>query len=147
MAMAQGRLPQPEGSSAVQDSQTHRQLAARYLATNDLPRARQHGERALDYARQTGDRLEEGIVHRVMGQIAIEQAQQRDAAEYLAQSKAILQELGCARELALTLVEEAWLLEGDTQIETLERAREILARLGAPEAEGVKRLLEDYTSE
>jgi len=127
--------------SAVDDLQ----LAATYLATNDLTAARQHGERALDYARQTDNRLEEGIVHRVLGQIALEQARQCDAVEHLTQSQTILEKLGSEHELALTLIEEAWVLESNARIEALERAREILNRLGAPEAEGVKRLLEALT--
>jgi tetratricopeptide (TPR) repeat protein len=135
-----------EKLGAVEDlPEVYRQLAATYLAANDLPAARQHGERALDYARQTGNRLEEGIVHRVLGQIAEEQSQPDRALEHLTQSRLILEELGSEHELALTLVEEAGLLEGEMQRETLQLAREIFRRLGASaEAEGVKRLLAAY---
>ncbi len=125
--------------------EVYRQLAATHLAASDLLAAYQHGERALDYARAAGNRLEEGIVHRVLGQIAGEQAQPDYAAEHLAQSRAILEELGSEHELALTLVEEAGLLEGEVQHGKLHLALEIFGRLGASaEAEGVKRLLDAY---
>jgi len=89
--------------------------------------------------------LEEGITHRVLGQIAGEQSQLDHAVEHLAQSRAILEELGSEHELALTLVEEARLLEGDAQRKTLERAHDIFARLGATaEAKGVEKLLDAY---
>ena len=134
-----------ENLSAVEESaQVYRQLAAKSLAANDLAAAYQHGERALEYARKTGNRLEEGITHRVLGQIAGEQwpPDAPRAAEHLAQSRAILEELGNEYELALTLTEEAALLEGDALCETLKRAREIFRRLGASvEAEGVQRLM------
>jgi len=65
--------------------------------------------------------------------------------EHLAQSRAILEELGSEHELALTLVEVARLLEDDAQRQTLERAHDIFIRLGATaEAEGVEKLLDAY---
>jgi class 3 adenylate cyclase/tetratricopeptide (TPR) repeat protein len=131
-----------EKLGAVEDlPEVYRQLAETYLAANDLPAAYQHGAHALDYARKTGNRLEEGIVHRVLGQIAEEQSQPDRALGHLTQSRIILEELGSEHELALTLIEEAALLESEAQCETLKRAREILRRLGASEAEGVKRLM------
>ncbi len=67
------------------------------------------------------------------------------AMEHLAQSRVIWEGLESEHELALTLTEEAALLEGDAQCKALKRAYEILARLGASiEAEGVKRLREAY---
>lgn len=135
-----------ETLGAVEDlPEVYRQLAATHLAANDLPAAQQHGERALEYARTAGNRLEAGIVHRVLGQIAGEQSQPDHAVEHLAQSRAILEELGGEHELALTLVEEAGLLEGPAQREAFGRARDILIRLGASaEVEGVKRLMAAY---
>jgi hypothetical protein len=63
-------------------------------------------------------------------------------------SRAILEVLGSEHELALTLIEQASLLEGPTQRETLGRARDILIRLSASaEAEGVKRLMAAYSFE
>jgi len=123
----------------------YRQLAATYLAANDLTAAYEHGERGLEYAHQTGNRLEEGITHRVLGQIAAEQSQFGHAVEHLAQSQAILEELGSEHELALTLVEAARLLEDDAQRKALEHAHDIFIRLGATaEAEGVKKLLDAH---
>jgi tetratricopeptide (TPR) repeat protein len=135
-----------EKLGAVEDlPEVYRQLAATHLAENNLALAHQHSERALEYAVKTGNRLEEGIVHRVLGQIALEQSKLDQAAERLAQSRVILQELGSEHELALTLVEEAALLEGAAQRQALVRALEILRRLGTiAEAEGVKRLMEAY---
>jgi len=135
-----------ESLGAAEDlAEVYRQLAATYLAANELPVAYQHGERGLEYARQTGNRLEEGITHRVLGQIAGEQSQLDHAVEHLTRSRAILEELGSEHELALTLVEEAKLLEDDAQRKTLERAHDIFIRLGAiAEAEGVEKLLDAY---
>ena len=65
--------------------------------------------------------------------------------EHLIQSRVILEEVGSEHELALTLVEEARLLEDDAQRKTLERTHAIFVRLGATaEAEGVKKLIDAY---
>jgi len=66
--------------------------------------------------------------------------------EHLTQSQAILEEVGSEHELALTLVEEARLLEDDAQRKTSERTHAIFVRLGATaEVEGVGKLLDAYT--
>ena len=113
--------------------------------TSMLPYLHKPGQLVAD---RSSHRLASSIpqTHRVLGQIAGEQSQLDHAVEHLTQSRAIVEELGSEHELALTLVEEARLLEDDAQRKTLERTHAIFVRLGATaEVEGVGKLLDAYT--
>ncbi len=102
--LTQSREALKELGAAESLPEVYRQLAATYLAAHDLSTACQHGEHALDYACKTGNRLEEAITHRVLGQVACAQSEATHAAEHLQASYAILEELDSQDELAQTLI-------------------------------------------
>ena len=86
-------------------SQATRLLAELQVNTGDLDEALTSCERSLQISKSIGERLEEGIVYRILGQIHCRKGRDAEAKENFTQATRILGELGVKCELAKTYLE------------------------------------------
>jgi transcriptional regulator with GAF, ATPase, and Fis domain len=96
-----GRMLAPESSLV---SQASRRLADVDFALDNFDEAMKYGQKALDLARQLGEKTEIGLAMRVIARVFAERSESDDAAEYIRQSLETLREVGDPYDLARTLL-------------------------------------------
>lgn len=100
-AYHQGRLLAPESALV---SQSARRLAEADLALDNFDDAMKYGQKALELARQIGERAELGLALRTVAQVYAARGEREDALEHIRQSVDLLRQLGDPYDLARTLV-------------------------------------------
>lgn len=113
----------------------YRHFAEAALISGDLPQARTDAQQALELARELSMRGETGCSLRLLSEIAIAENDLSQAQHQLAESIAMLQEVGDEYELARSYLVQARLLfvlgQVDQGMEALGRAEETFVRLDA----------------
>ncbi|HVP06945.1 MAG TPA: sigma 54-interacting transcriptional regulator [Candidatus Acidoferrum sp.] len=125
-AYQQGRLLAPESSLV---SQASRRLAEVDLALDNVDEAMKYGQKALELARQLGEKSEVGLAMRVIARVFAARSENDDAFEYMRQAIDTLREVGDPYDLARTLVisAEMSMIAG---LETPDRVRSLLDEAG-----------------
>ncbi|HEX9369349.1 MAG TPA: tetratricopeptide repeat protein [Roseiflexaceae bacterium] len=113
----------------------HRHFAATALLAGDLPEAEAQGQQALGLARELGMRGDEGIILRVLGDVAATRGDFREAEQRLNEGLLILEEVGDEYEGARTLLALAKVhlshRRADQALDALQRCTDVFERLGA----------------
>jgi DNA-binding NtrC family response regulator len=115
-------------------SQSTRLLAELQVRSGDLDGALATCERSLRISKTIGEKLEEGIAYRILGQIHNQKGQEADAKENFSQAVKILGELGVKSELAKSYLEMGSLGCFDflEKMRFLGRAEELAGELDTP---------------
>jgi tetratricopeptide (TPR) repeat protein len=118
--------------------ETYRIIAEVRLALGEAAEALEFGHASLEAARKTGDKVFEGVAHRVLGKTkALGQQQWEEGEEHFSKSIDILKTLGNDHELGKSLYEYGLVLknkgESDLAREHLSQAIAIFERTGAAE--------------
>ena len=101
-----------------------------YLKTGELDQALDHARRSIDLAIEQGNPLEEGMSHRMLGQVHLARGEQEPAEVALRSSLQILNDLDSVYETAKTKLSLARVATDEAQTH-LAQAIETFARLGA----------------
>ncbi len=116
-------------------AEAYRYLAEAYLGLGQLPQAEERARRSLELAQAQEMKLEEGMTHKVLGQIQRARSEWDAAERELQTSLAILESLDSQYKVGQVLFQLALLhrdLGRDEQFhDTLDRAISIFERLGA----------------
>jgi transcriptional regulator with PAS, ATPase and Fis domain/uncharacterized protein HemY len=86
-------------------SQTYRLLAELQVAKREYDQALVCCQKSLEVSKSLGEKIEEGAVYRILGQIHSAQGERELACEYFNQSISCLQQIGAKYELAKTYLE------------------------------------------
>ena len=86
-------------------SQTYRLLAELQIAQKQIDEALASCQKALGVSRSLGQRIEEGAVHRVLGQVHAAKAEKQVSREHFQKGLSVLQQVGARYELAKTYLE------------------------------------------
>lgn len=97
-----GEMAAPEGDI---NNQTYRLLAELQVAKKEYEEALISCQKSLEVSRSLGEKIEEGAVYRILGQIYSAQKDKELAQEYFNQSICFLQQIGAKYELAKTYLE------------------------------------------
>ena len=115
-------------------SQTYRLLAELQVQTGDLDQARVSCRRSLEVSKSLGEKLEEAIVYRILGQIYSQKAQRAEAKENFTRAMRNLREIGVKFELAKTHLEagNSECFDFLERMKFLGRAEDLASELGSP---------------
>jgi len=118
--------------------ETYRIIAEVHLALGEVTEALEFGHASLEMAHKTGDKVFEGVAHRVLGKVmALGRQQWEEGERHFSKSIDILKALGNEHELGKSYYECALVLrdkgEVDRAQEHLSQAIEIFERTGATE--------------
>jgi len=97
-----GQMAAPEGDI---NNQTYRLLAELQIAQKDFDQALISCQKSLEVSKSLGEKIEEGAVYRLLGQIYSTKGEKEKASEYFNQSVSLLQQVGAKYELARTYLE------------------------------------------
>ncbi|MFQ5812851.1 MAG: tetratricopeptide repeat protein [Anaerolineae bacterium] len=118
--------------------ETYRIMAEVHLALGDVTEAQDCGQTSLEIAHKTGNKVFEGVAHRVLGKVkALGHQQWEEGERHFSKSMDILRALGNEHELGKSYYECGLVLrdkgEVDQAQEYLSQAIEIFERTGATE--------------
>ena len=118
--------------------QSYRLLAQAQLATQKLNLAGDSCQRFWELSKNLNEKVEEGIVQRVLGQIYAQKNNKRLAKENFNSSISCLEKIGCKPELARTYLAagEGAAFDPTERLELLSRARTLFAELFSEESTG-----------
>jgi DNA-binding NtrC family response regulator len=97
-----GQTAAPEGDI---NNQTYRLLAELQVAQKDFDHALVSCQKSLEVSKPLGEKIEEGAVYRILGQIYSAKGEKGKASEYFNLSISYLQQVGAKYELARTYLE------------------------------------------
>ncbi len=97
-----GQQAAPEGDI---NNQTYRLLAELHVAQRHSDQAFQSCQKSLEVSRSLGEKIEEGAVYRILGQVFTDRGEKEKAGGYFKQSISLLQQVGAKYELAKTYLE------------------------------------------
>ena len=103
-AYQQGRLIAPDSALV---SQSARRLAEAELALDNFESSMKYAQKALELARQLGEKAEIGSARRVIARLFAARSEMTDAEEHIHAAVEVLQEVGDPLELARTLLVQA----------------------------------------
>ena len=118
--------------------ETYQAMAEVRLALGEVTEALEFGQASLEMARKAGDKVFEGVAHRVLGKVmALGRQQWEEGEKHFSKSIDILKALGNEHELGKSYYEFGLVLkdkgEVDRAQERLSQAIEIFERTGAAE--------------
>lgn len=87
------------------NNQTYRLLAELHVAQKHFDQAFQACQKSLEVSRSLGEKIEEGVVYKILGQVFSARGEKEKAGGYFKQSISLLQQLGARYELAKTYLE------------------------------------------
>jgi len=121
----------PEGDIA---SQTNRILAELKTAQNQLDSALEFCERSLEVSISLNERIEQGTVYRILGEIWSKKGQQKKALDYFSKSIDLFQKLGTDYELAKTLLKagKAGCFDYKISLGFLEKSQKLFTEIKIP---------------
>ncbi len=111
-ALAIGQAIAPEGDIVME---VHRRLGEVHLFRQAFADARKHLARSLEMSRAQGDRFEEGVILRVMGDAAQQMGNIPKAKTLLEESVEILDDVGARFELSLSQLQLAGCLLAEVE--------------------------------
>jgi DNA-binding NtrC family response regulator len=95
----------PEGDMI---SQTYRLLAELQVAQRKSDQALESCQKSLKASISLGEKIEEGAVYRILGQIHSAKGDKKESCEYFEKGISLLQKIGAKYELARTYLEAGW---------------------------------------